>query len=345
VTGIPFPTTSSPGRSVFNYCADDSILIQRICDHYAIDVFSSTFFTSPLGTPALQVVYDMIPELFGFDLRQSVLMEKEMAIAYSQRFLCISASTRDDLRSFYPEIPESKVSVAHCGVDAASFRVRGEDEVDTFRKAHGLERDFFLFVGSRVQHQGYKNSRLFFDAVAGMPDADFDVLCVGGEREVEAQILEALPAGVSCRRVVLSDGDLACAYGAAAALVYPSLYEGFGLPVIEAMAAGCPVITTRHGALRESAGDAALFIDGTEVAEMREALGRVRDPEVRASLRELGLRHAAAFRWEAMATRFAEDAMLLHHEAKAGEYDAFLASWTELRRLQAQVDYEWTPPQ
>lgn len=345
VRHIPFPTTSADGSSVFNYCAEESHLIQRMCDHYHVDVFTSTFFTSPLSTPTLLMVYDMIPELFGFDMKQSVLMEKEIGIAFAQRYLCISHNTRADLLSFYPEIAPDMVSVAHCGVDHAVFRTRPEAAVQAFRTRHGLDRPYFLFVGSRVQYNGYKNSQLFFDAVSRMPRADFDVFCVGGEAGIEPDVLRRMPAGVRCQRVALSDEDLSLAYNGAAALVYPSLYEGFGMPVIEAMASGCPVITTHHGSLLEAAGDAACLVSGTSIEEMAAALDQVREPGRRGELRAQGLRHAAAFRWDAMAARFTGDLQLLHQEALAGRYDQFLARWRVLRGLQASVDYQWIPPQ
>jgi glycosyltransferase involved in cell wall biosynthesis len=341
---IPFPTTSSSETSVFNYCADDSLLIQRVCDHYGVDVFTSTFFTSPLTTPALLVVYDMIPELFGFNPSQSVLMEKDAAICYSQRYLCISENTRNDLLSFYPTIPESAVSVAYCGVDPLTFKARSMEEVGAFRQSYEVDRPYFLFVGSRVQHGGYKNSKLFFDAVSAMPSTQFDVLCVGGEKEIEPSVLARMPQGTRSIRLSLTEDELCLAYNGAEALVYPSLYEGFGMPVIEAMACGCPVITTHHGSLLEAAGDAACLISGSSVEEMAAALAIVREPGNREALRRKGFEHAKKFRWEAMAERFATDALLLHEHSKQGMYDGFFQEWRRLREIQASVDFQWIPP-
>lgn len=332
---IPFPRYSMSG----NGCqAADSMLIQKICDHYRADAFTSTYYTSPLATPMLLMVYDMIPELFGFDLDQRPWMEKEVAISYAQRYLCISHNTRNDLLALYPEISKSHASVAHCGVDKAVFHPRDPGDISAFTRENGLERPYFLFVGSRVQHNGYKNSRLFFDAIAGMHDAEFDVLCIGGEETIEQEILDQVPSGVTCRRLVVSDDELALAYGGALALVYPSLYEGFGMPVIEAMAAGCPVITTRHGSLAEAAGDAALLIGGNSTDEMRRALMEVREESTRESLRTRGLSHVRNFEWKAMAEQLTRDLELLVAEARAGEYDHFYAEWARLRSIQAATD-------
>lgn len=330
---IPFPFFMATN------CPADSQLIQNVCDTYGIDVFTSTYYTTPISTPMLLMVYDMIPELFDFDLSHRMWMEKGTAISYAQRYLCISENTRSDLLAIYPEIPPTMASVAHCGVDTTVFRQPDPVKVKKFRHQHKLDRPYFLFVGSRVQHNGYKNSGLFFEALAQMRDAQFDVFCVGGEREVEREIIGLLPPGVNCQRVELTDEELVLAYGGALALVYPSLYEGFGMPVIEAMASGCPVITTHRGSLAEAAGDAALLISGESIDEMREALIQMQDRSTRDILRKNGLAHAQNFRWENMANELATGLEKLVEESRAGKYDGFFAEWKRLRQIQANVDY------
>lgn len=330
---IPFP------KNLFIHCAADSLLIQKVCDQYKIDVFTSTYYTTPVSTPMVLMVYDMIPELFDFDLTQRAWMEKETAISYAQRYICISHSTRNDLLAFYPEILAEKTTVSHCGVDNAVFYPRDENTVAAFRERFLLDKPYFLFVGSRVQHNGYKNSHLFFDALSRMKVTGFDVFCVGGEKEIEPEILGSLPSGMRCRRVELTDEELVLAYGGALALVYPSLYEGFGMPVIEAMAAGCPVITTHHGSLAEAAGDAACLISGTSVQEMCGALDQMQDASYRQMLKEKGLAHVGQFRWQNMAQTFGDEVEILVQEARSGVYEPFFNEWKKLREIQASVDY------
>ena len=330
---IPFPSYKATD------CPADSLLIQDICDFYQIDVFSSTYYSTPISTPMVLLVHDMIPELFNFDLSHRDWMEKMTAICYAQRYLCVSENTRNDLLALYPEIPPDLVFTAYNGVDHTVFHQHDAVNIDAFRSQYGLSRPYFLFVGSRVQHNGYKNSGLFFEAMVGMNEVQFDVFCVGGEREVEQEILTKLPVGVRCQRVELTDEELALAYGGALALVYPSLYEGFGLPVVEAMASGCPVITTSHGSLAEAAGDAALLISGTSVDEMRSALTQIQNPSTGDTLRQKGLAHAQKFRWEVIANKLAAIAENLIKESRAGTYDKFFSEWRRLRRIQANVDY------
>ena len=172
-----------------------------------------------------------------------------------------------------------------------------------------------------------------------MATVEFDVFCVGGEKEVEQTILNKLPPSLRCWRVQLSDEELALAYGGALALIYPSLYEGFGMPVIEAMASGCPVITTSNGSLAEAAGEAALLISGTSVDEMHCSTDPVQNPDVRDILRQKGLAHAPKFRWQGMANELAVNLEQLVEESRAGIYDSFFEEWKRLRTIQANVDY------
>jgi glycosyltransferase involved in cell wall biosynthesis len=330
---IPYPRTRD------THSPADSSLIQKVCDHFQIDAFTSTYYSSPLNTPMVLIVYDMIPELFGFDLSQRWWLEKEMSMSYAQRFICISQNTRNDFRTFYPEVPSDHVAVAYCGVDPEVFYPRTDKQIAHLKTRYRLNDCYFIFVGSRVQHGGYKNSRLFFEAVTQMKDAVFDVFCVGGEPSLDVELKNQLPAGVRCIHAKLSDEELAVAYSGSRALVYPSLYEGFGMPVIEAMASACPVITTSHGALSESAGSAAYLISGESADEMRRAIDVMLGNENREAFVKRGIEHASSFRWQSMAKTFAEQIDKVILETKRGDYDLFFGEWRRLREIQASVDH------
>ena len=102
----------------------DSQLIQRMCAEFSADVFISTYYTTPLTTPSVAVLYDMIPERMGFELDMRAWQEKELCIAHARRHLCISGQTRADLLEFYPELDPANVLVAPCGVDSLVFQPR-----------------------------------------------------------------------------------------------------------------------------------------------------------------------------------------------------------------------------
>jgi len=144
---------------------------------------------------------------------------------------------------------------------------------------------------------------------------------------------------VVVRQVTYSDHELALAYNAAEALILPSLYEGFDMPAADAMACGCPVITTHCGSLKEVAGDAPLVVPGASVPEMVAAMREVRNPSVRARHRAAGLLQAQRFSWDEMAEKVLVQLRELHAESTRGVHDAFFRRWSELRRLQADVDF------
>jgi glycosyltransferase involved in cell wall biosynthesis len=195
-----------------------------------------------------------------------------------------------------------------------------------------------MLVGSREQHKGYKNADLLFRAAKESTDSEFDILCVGGEPEIAPAQLAGLPPSIGIRKLDLSDEELAQAYSGALALVFPSLYEGFGMPVIEAMACECPVISTKFGSLGEVAADAAELISGHDVNEMVAALRNVRLPERRAAIIERGRARCVAFSWDDMAEKFYG----LLKEAAAERYEPttqkFFTEWKRLREIQAAVD-------
>lgn len=328
---IPFPAFKS------KYNAGDSELLERMCRHYGAKAFASTYYSTPMETPSLQLVYDMIPERLGFDLSPRDWREKEIGLLHARRHMCISMNTRKDLLEFYPELDPATTNYAHCGIDPTVFRPRDASAVEDFRHAHSLHRPYFMFVGSRVGANNYKNANLFFDDLENMP-GDFDVLCVGGEKSA----LNPADSGMNHRivQVALDDDSLATAYSGAAALVYPSLYEGFGLPVAEAMGCHCPVVCTSHGSLTEVAADAALTISGTSVPELIAALEQVQVPSKRQEMIERGARHAAKFRWEPFADTLAQGIRLLVADSDAGTHREFYERWASIRRLQGEVDVD-----
>ncbi len=336
VEAIPFAAymTKTVGPT-----ASESILIEQISRDWGADVFASTYYTTPLNTPALQMVYDMIPEVLGMDLSHRDWQEKEVAMLYGRSHICISNNTRADLLRLYPEVDPSRTTVAHCGIDPDLFHPRTEDQISAFRVSQGIAGPYLMMAGSRIGAEGYKNGAHFFEALSDMPARDdLTLLCVGGETDTPKVTMDG--RALRIRRVSLSDEDLARAYSGAEALVYPSLYEGFGMPPAEAMACGCPVITTDHGSLAEVVGDAALKVSGNNLEEMKKALGEVRDPAARAQMIAIGLERSKDFRWNRMAEHVSDEVVKLAKDAGDGRFDKFLKEWAELRRLQADVDYQ-----
>jgi hypothetical protein len=160
-------------------------------------------------------------------------------------------------------------------------------------------------VGERHGVDGYKNVELVFRALRDWSGADaHELLCVGGAARVEPD-LRAIAPRLRVRRLALGDEDLQLCYAGAVALLFPSRYEGFGLPVAEAMACGCPVITTAVASLPEVAGDAAIYVDPDDPRSLQEAFDIVRDPHRRETLVAAGTARAAGLTWAHSASAFA----------------------------------------
>jgi glycosyltransferase involved in cell wall biosynthesis len=243
----------------------------------------------------------MIPELLGADLSQPMWREKLQAIQSASAFVCVSQRTADDLKRFHPEIPVERISVAHNGV---SFRRPADEKITDFQAKHGIDKPYFLISGAR---SSYKNTIQFFQAFAQFNGhrRDYGIVCTGPGEELAPEYAELL-GGASIHLLNLPDDELECAYAGAIALVYPSLYEGFGMPIVEAMACGCPVITTPNGPLPEVAGDAAIYVAPQDIDDTHRALKLAQDPDIRGNLIDKGLARATRFTWQNMAQEMAK---------------------------------------
>ncbi len=282
--------------------AGDRALLQAICDSEGIDLFVSTYYTSPTVTPTAFMAYDMIPEVVGADMREPMWFEKHQAIQHASAYLAISENTAVDLARYFPAIEREAVRVTHCGIDA-SFQPSTPEAIAQFKAQYGIDRPYFLLSGPGI---GYKNAELFFQALPQLASAaGFAIVCTGTHGFLDPALQELVP-GSFIYALQLDDSSLRHAYSGAIALVYPSRYEGFGLPVLEAMACGCPVITCPNASIPEVAGEAAIYVGDRDIPAMAEALCEVQKPAVRKRLIRQGLERAQQFSWSKMAAQVAE---------------------------------------
>lgn len=322
--------------------AQDSLRLQRICDEERAALFVSTYYTTPIATPSVMLVYDLIPERLGLDMSDPVWDEKRLAIEHASAYACISENTRRDLLELEPAASAKRADVVPLGVDE-HFTVAPERDVAAFRAKHGLDRPYFLVVGERRGVGGYKNVRLVFRALRDWPEAGtHELVCVGGVADIEPD-LTRIALRMRVRRLALSDEELRLAYAGAVALLFPSRYEGFGLPVAEAMACGCPVITTPLSSLPEVAGDAAIYVDPDDPRSLQEAFVTVREPSRRAAMIAAGARRAAALTWAEAASAFALTLSATAAADTADQRQAREAIWGARRHAQNRTQQVLAP--
>ena len=260
----------------------------------------------PLGRATrILTVYDMTHELFPqhFAAAGRTTRAKRRAVARADHVICISESTRDDLIRLF-DVPPAKVTAIPLGLSSTlAAYTGGRAPVD---RVH--PRPYALFVGQR---SGYKNFEALVSAWAATPAVrdHLDLLCFGGGPLAPSEIERLTAAGLAHRvhQVGGSDAVLAAAYAQAEFHIYPSLYEGFGFPPLEAMALGCAVACSDTSSMPEVVGDAALMFDPRSVDAIAGALDRLAgDASLRRALRAAGIERAATFTWQRCADRTRE---------------------------------------
>ncbi|WP_144208674.1 glycosyltransferase family 4 protein [Mycobacterium tilburgii] len=268
------------------------------------DIIHETYFTpKPVGRGRRRVVtvYDMIHEIFAdeFPDAMHVTAAKRAAVDRADHVICISENTQRDLVRLFGVDPE-RTSVVYLG---HSISRTADVEVEHT----GNSKPSLLYVGNR---QGYKNFKLLLQAYADSPILrEFELIAFGGHAPLPDEREEIRRWGVAdlVHFETGSDQALAARYRAAAAFVCPSRYEGFGLPPLEAMSYGCPVVCSTEGSIPEVVGDAGLYFNPSDPEDLRGTLERVvTSEELRADLRTRGYHRVDTFSWDKCAAATAD---------------------------------------
>lgn len=260
------------------------------------DIYHPTYYSYAVKKrkhiKTVVTVYDMIHELYLFkmrNLRNDILVKKK-SIINADHIICISHNTKKDLQKIY-NIDEKIISVIYLGVNV---KMRDVNE-----KYNLSNKPYILYVGKRGL---YKNFTTLLNAFYLLKiKADFDLVCLGGGgfSKEEAREFRRLKLEDSIRHAEGPDDLLQSYYENARVFVYPSLYEGFGLPALEAMAFGCPVIAARTSSIPEITDNAALLFSPQSVEELCDRLQAViNDSGVRNDYIKKGKERYKNFSWE-----------------------------------------------
>lgn len=265
------------------------------------DILHETYFSSysylNLKVAKIVTIYDMIHELFpsSFLKRDNTIKIKKNAIDRVDRIICISESTKNDLLSFY-QIPEDRITVIHLGVHLPEEN----------KYAKPIEAPYLLYVGQRG---GYKNFEGFIKAVSKSKNLknDFNIVAFGGKPFSKSELSMIAQFGLDLNRVSQVSGNdqlLGAYYHGALAFVFPSYYEGFGLPPLEAMSFGCPVVSSNRSSMPEVIGNAGEYFDPTSLESIQSSIEKVvYSNEYRNSLIEKGNARIKLFTWQQCASK------------------------------------------
>ncbi|HET90218.1 MAG TPA: glycosyltransferase family 1 protein [Chloroflexi bacterium] len=288
------------------------------------DLVHGPAFVSPLMAPcpAVVTIHDLsflrFPALFRPANRLYLTVLTQLSVRRAQRVIAVSAHAAAETTRLL-NVPADRIDVVYHGVVPA-FRPLPPDEVRAFCERSGLPARFVLFVGTLEPR---KNLVRLVEAFARVRCEDVHLVLVGGRGWLYQDVLTRVSELELSDRVVFAgyvdDEVLPLWYNAATVLAYPSVYEGFGLPVLEALACGTPVLTSTLSSLPEAAGDAAMLVDPLDVDALAEGLQRLlTDAALRDDLRERGLIHASRFTWQRAAQETAQVYRRALAERRAG---------------------------
>lgn len=235
--------------------------------------------------------------------------------------VCVSDFVRQELTELFDIPPERMVTVHH-GVGEEFHPLPGSEAAELVRSRHGLDRPYFLYVGKLHANKNIVRMIEAFHAFSAGAHEDLVLVLAGRQVWGCEGITETIVRLHLTDRVRLighrSQAELPALYSGATAFVFPTLWEGFGLPVVEAMACGTPVITSNIACLPEITGGAAMLVDPLSVPDLAHAMEQVyTDPALRDSLRSRGLARAACFSWQNTAAATLE-AYRRVHDARPG---------------------------
>ncbi|NJJ58728.1 glycosyltransferase family 4 protein [Pseudomonas sp. B14(2022)] len=261
------------------------------------ETYYSFFNKKPQKKPVVITVYDMVHEIFPdqFSRLGNISLRKRNAVQRADHIICISESTRRDLIRLF-DVDDAKVSVVYLGFDKFSYQPSSDHSIES-----RIVNPYLLFVGNRG---GYKNFAGFLKAfsLSDRLKENFDIISFGGGAFTPDEKSLIADLGLSASKVrQLAGGDdtLGNLYRGAAIFVYPSLYEGFGLPPLEAMANDCPVALSSTSSMPEVVGEAGAYFDPSSVEDMSSVIEKLAfSPSLSRALIENGRERLKKFSWE-----------------------------------------------
>ncbi|WP_300566383.1 glycosyltransferase family 1 protein [Flavobacterium sp.] len=272
----------------------------KAMSHKEYDLFIPTYFDpyflEHIGSkPFVLTVYDMIHELFPkyFESNDPIAKNKLLLMEKATKIIAVSQNTKNDIIRIYPHIDAEKIEVIYHG---NSIKIDPTISVQ-------LPSNYILFVGVR---ENYKNFNFFINAINELlkNDPTLHVVCAGGGKfnQKEIQFIKSLGFENQIIHKNFKENELGQFYKKAKCFVFPSMYEGFGIPVLEAMACGCPIVLGHHSSFPEVAGNAGVYFDLNDSEDLKNKISPLlNDENLRNDYIEKGFIQVQKFNWETAA--------------------------------------------
>jgi glycosyltransferase involved in cell wall biosynthesis len=297
-----------------NYSLREQFHIPWLLMREKPDVFHAPHYVLPVGVRCRSVVtiHDCIHLMFPQYLPNRAAYAYARAAMWSaarhsDRILTVSEASKRDILRFFG-VPPEKISVVYNAIDERFWVEPGPDVVARVRERFQLDHGFVLYAGTIRPHKNLVRLIEAFDTQPPDGFEDLKLLIIGDEISKLPALRRAVHGHKLHKHVrflgFVPDDTLAVLYRLAGVFVFPSLYEGFGLPPLEAMASGTPVVTSNISSLPEVVGEAAVLVDPYDVASIVDGIRRVlTDPDLATDLRKKGLLRAREFSWERSVSR------------------------------------------
>jgi glycosyltransferase involved in cell wall biosynthesis len=305
-----------PNRSSY-YSIAEQFSIPLAVRRERLDLFHSTHYVLPALTPSKSVVtihdciHLMFPEYRRYHLGHAYARTSLYTAAHkSDRILTVSEQSKRDILKFF-DVPPEKIVVTPNAIDDRLSVPPSEEQVTQTRERYQLSQSYLLYVGNIKPHKNLERLIEAFHLVRMQGRSELELLIIGDEIS-KLQALRRAVHKYDIHRYVrffgyVPDMTLSVLYRLASVFVFPSLYEGFGLPPLEAMASGTPVVTSNVSSLPEVVGDAAMLVDPHSAEAIADGILKVlRSTHLREDLRQRGLRRAQEYSWARSVRRVRE---------------------------------------
>lgn len=292
----------APRYMALLFALPNKILFDNYIHSSKIDIYHPTYYRTCLekynSSPMVLTVHDMIHELYPEQFIDSKFMikAKQKSIHAADKIICVSENTKTDLVKFY-DVPENKIEVIYHG--NALPKSNEYPDFDALKGMYSITKPFLLYVGDRKTP--YKNFTLLLESYKNMLSDRFDLVCFGGGEFNQNELRRIKSINGFGKVVHLSGSDelLASLYKNAFCFIYPSLYEGFGIPLLEAMGQRCPIIASNTSSIPEVVENAALLFEPNSKESLISSIELLeRNKSKREKLVDLGFEQEKKFSWE-----------------------------------------------